>query len=473
MALNLVRNSKVYFTTNVDSISGLVADASFTTSNTQELQVLDGFTFSQNTNADTITVSEAGAAPIRGQRAFNSSLAPVDFSMSTYIRPYSATSGTGPVTAEESVLWNAMVSGTAITAGVALGGTGLTATYTFASGVGTVVITGTGMNVTGLNPDDYVTIGGLTGGTAAGTIALSAGGKLGTVGTTSITIYLANPSTAAITVTVGTAKLYKCAWAPVNGGFSVVTTAGSNLNQLQKFGMIFVVDNATYVVDNCAMNQVVIDFGLDAISTTQWSGQGTSLREVSGGLSLVSGTNYTAKNVDAKFITNKLSTVSLSLVNALGNAAAAGTSYAVALTGGSITINNNIGYLTPANLGVVNVPINYYTGTRSITGSMTAYLKTGSGAGSTGQLLADMLAASTSAVEPMVKLGISIGGGTNTVKVVMDIPSAVISIPTVDVQAVVSTTINFTAEGYIPSATANANTFALDQTSDLSVRYYA
>lgn len=101
---NLVRNSKVFFTTNVDASTGVIQSTGFTADNTQELQVLDGFTFSQGSNADTVTISEAGSTPVRGQRSFNTSLGQVDFSFSTYIRPYKATT----VKAEEAPLWNAL-----------------------------------------------------------------------------------------------------------------------------------------------------------------------------------------------------------------------------------------------------------------------------------------------------------------------------------------------------------------------------
>jgi hypothetical protein len=242
--------------------------------------------------------------------------------------------------------------------------------------------------------------------------------------------------------------------------------------------MIFLVDNVAYAVDNAALNQVSIDFGLDAIATLSWTGQATNLRQITTSLSgsTFSGAGFagtfTAKNTSAGYITNKLSTVSMSLVNAIGSATA-GTTYAVALTGGSITINNNISYITPANLGVVNLPVTYYTGTRSITGTLNAYLKTGAGVGSTGQLLADMLAASSATIEPMVALQIAIGGAPNTVKVVLDMPATTITIPSVDVQQVVSTAINFTAQGYTPSSTANGNVFDLDETNDIAIRYFA
>ena len=57
-------------------------------------------------------------------------------------------------------------------------------------------------------------------------------------------------------------------------------------------------------------------------------------------------------------------------------------SYSVTLTGGNITVSNNISYITPEELGIVNVPIGHVTGTRAISGSFTCYLTE-----DTGQLL--------------------------------------------------------------------------------------
>ena len=73
MSFNLIRNSRVFFTTNVNS-SGTVLLTGLTKTNTFELQVQDGFSFSQNTTQETVTVNEAGATPVRGQRSFNTSL---------------------------------------------------------------------------------------------------------------------------------------------------------------------------------------------------------------------------------------------------------------------------------------------------------------------------------------------------------------------------------------------------------------
>ena len=80
-----------------------------------EVPVLDGFSFSQATNSTEITLNEmesTGGVSRRGRRAFNDSLAPGEWSFSTYVRPFkSSTTGTGKadsaaeVHAVEEVLW--------------------------------------------------------------------------------------------------------------------------------------------------------------------------------------------------------------------------------------------------------------------------------------------------------------------------------------------------------------------------------
>ena len=100
MSVNLLRNSKVYFTTNVETTApnigkirpnGFLAATPGTagTGNIWEIQVLDDLSFSQTTAVETIAVNETGDAPIRGQRTFNTALNPVDFNFTTYMRPIS------------------------------------------------------------------------------------------------------------------------------------------------------------------------------------------------------------------------------------------------------------------------------------------------------------------------------------------------------------------------------------------------
>jgi hypothetical protein len=495
MPLNLVRNSKVFFTTNVNATSGVINPAStqaFTSSNTFELQVLDGFTFSQNVNNETVTLSEAGSTPTRGQRTFNTSLAPVDFSFSTYVRPKNVTGTPNKITAEESVLWNALLTDAAVATPTSLGAvSGVTAN---ASGL--VTIAGTAITGTLPTVGDVVVLSGIATTTPTGTSPLTHDRLLNGAGTvvtsavSGITVQLFNFPTVAITATTlttaSTVRYSKCAWNEATATYSQVTAALSERNQLQKFGMLFLVDNVLYAVDNCALNQVTVDFGLDAITTAQWTGQATALREFSTAVTANAGSfsggttadvgaagAYLAKVTDAQYITNKLSTVNLSATKAIGSKIAAGDSYSIPITGGSITINNNISYITPANLGIVNTPVTYYTGTRAISGNITAYLRTGLPGKESGELLADLIAEAATTIEPMFALAIWIGGSSNTVKVVFDMPAISMGIPAVDVQQVVSTNISFTAQGFVPSATAANNTFDLTKPTDLLVRYYA
>ena len=61
-----------------------------------EIPVLDGYSFSQTTNTSEITLAEmestAGISR-RGKRVFTDSLAPAEWSFSTYIRPFKSLAG--------------------------------------------------------------------------------------------------------------------------------------------------------------------------------------------------------------------------------------------------------------------------------------------------------------------------------------------------------------------------------------------
>ena len=393
MAFNLIRDSRVFFTTNVNTYgvvgtSGFLSGA-YGTGNTWEIQVQDGFSFSQNTTTETVTLNEAGATPNRGQRNFNTGLDATDFSFSTYIRPNKSGGTSGYVTAEEGVLWNAMFGANAIAAP----------------------------------------------GTTSGTLG---------------------------------------AWNTGSSSASVGVTA-SNKHQLQKFGMIIALGATTYVIDNCVMDTATIDFGIDAIASVAWAGKGASLRQLTSPVALTQNTttgivtfgtsgglvgSANWKNVTAPYLANKLSTVSFDTGVGTG-----GTAYTVALTGGSLTFANNITYLTPANLGVVNQPITYFTGTRAISGTMNAYLRTGGN--QTADLLKVLLDDKTT-VDPAFSMTLSIGGSNTAVtRVDVDMPAVMLAIPTISTDQVVSTTIAFTAQGY------TGTSFDIEQANEATITYVA
>ena len=483
---NLVRNARAFFTTNVNATSKVVTLTGHTAASTNELQVLNGFSFSQNTESQTITVSEAGVAPARGQRAFNTALAPVEFSFSTYIRP----SGSGPVDCEEKVLWNALLSSQAIDL------TGLSVStvsaFTRTANLDTVTFTCAAANLSGagIAVGDVITISTITGTDAqewnapaildaitAGTASAATGIRIKYLRAPAGAA--TSPATAPTSLKIHKGAITQNALAGTEAAYLLAHAGGSNKNQLQAFGIIVSVDNVTYLLDNCALNQASIEFGLDGIAMVAWTGNATAMRQLGattattgtfGGASGITG-SYTQKNTSANFITNKLSTVTLaSNLRGLGTS----TSYTVAITGGNLTINNNINYVTPEILGVVNAPIGYFTGTRAISGNLTAYLKTGTN--TTGTLLTDMLSAASTATETKYAMEIAVGGHTNAVKVELDMPAVSLQIPSVETQDVISTTINFTAEGFDGSTSAAAGgtaSYDLEAVNELFVRYYS
>ena len=102
---------------------------------TWQVPVLDGYSFSQGTNSVEVTLAEmsgSGNASKRGRKLFNDSLAPAEWSFSTYARPFTvagaalgqhpthaSTAGTGSADAAaethavEEVLW-ALAAGAAV-----------------------------------------------------------------------------------------------------------------------------------------------------------------------------------------------------------------------------------------------------------------------------------------------------------------------------------------------------------------------
>lgn len=507
---NLVRNSRVFFTTNVNATTGVAADTLYTTTNAQELTILDGFSFSQTTNADTITLAEAGTAPARGQRAFNTSLNPVEFSFSTYIRPNLSST---LVKAEEACLWNALFGNVAI-ASTALTGATVTGSATCSAATYTAPV----LNAAG--PRISITMAGITSTTSAsaatgsvllvgevvnikgaigvGANACNAPAKVISAGAVIVLEYLSEPASVPATGNFATAAIsfVRSSWvenaavAADTGYVAAYTEANvgrSNVNQLLPFAIMMTVDAITYAIDNCVMDQATIDFGLDGIAMVQWTGKGSALRQTeftvtySGDtnpvITGIAGTATTAAGTiagklaiaDTKFITNKLSTVAL-VSKLYGNDGTAGTAYTMALTGGSLTIANNVNFITPANIGILNKAFGYYTGTRSITGSLNAYLKTGTA--NSGDLLKTLLAATgAAAVEPKYSLTLSIGGAINPVRVDCYMPGCSLQIPTVDAQAVLSTVINFTAQGIDDIKSAQG--YDIELPNELRIRYFA
>jgi len=145
----------------------------------------------------------------------------------------------------------------------------------------------------------------------------------------------------------------------------------SNKTTLGTCNLYFVLGGAgagtktIYKMANCCVNEAGLDFDIDGITTINWSGMGTIISEES---SFPAATVFEAVTSTGNFIRNRLT--SLTAVSSTPTV----TTYNLVLTGGSVTISNNMTFLTPETLGTINQPLGHVTGTRTVSGSFTCYL---------------------------------------------------------------------------------------------------
>ncbi len=162
-----------------------------------------------------------------------------------------------------------------------------------------------------------------------------------------------------------------------------ISFANSNKTTLGTADIFFVMGGAgsgtktTYKIAGCVVNEASLDFDIDGIATINWSGFGKIITEDSAPTATI----YEGVSSTTNFIRNRLTSLTMTTADdhllASGESADGGTdveTYDLVLTGGSVTISNNITFLTPETLGVVNQPIGHVTGTRSVSGSFTCYL---------------------------------------------------------------------------------------------------
>jgi hypothetical protein len=387
--------------------------AGLTNANTWEIPILDGFSFTAATTTQEIEISEAGTTPTRGQQVFTTAIEPVDWSIQSYMRPrYDALDSVDD--AVERILWEALA----------------------ASPTGNTVGTGADGNATTRQ-------------------------------------------------------------AAASGGLAI-DFSDSNTNELLELSLIFNLGTTAaptwYHIVGAVIDTAEIDFGIEEIASISWTGFGTSVIEVTDSTDLTSLSNmltdgaadnwqdsafpdgtagYLAAPTGAQAcIRNKLSTVSL--VADSGQVGIGGNTYTLALTGGSLTISNNITFLTPEALGVVNNPCGHFTGQRTVSGNMTAYLKTG-GTNDTGDLLNDLLTYSNDPAgsDPtQFALDINVGGPAavspyDTPIVSFTMVTAHLVIPTINIEDVVSVDIPFTG---LPTTAGAPDP---DAFNELTVAYYA
>lgn len=487
MAINLSRNTRLF----VSTVQATAA-ASHDATNTWEVPVLDGYSFSQGTDSQTITLDEAGETVTRGQKIFNTALNPVEVSLPTYVRPYYNTTNTKQ-SCVERVLWEAFVGagdptndhGTSQYGTNAKESTSSSLPFTAnfeASNVNELtklqlffkidtsvylvkdVIFTTAEVDFAIDAISMITWGGS--GTEIEEVTLddwdfttnttdflkSTGIAAGTADTEAKFIRNKLSTIKMIRTSAQAGDAVEAEWT-VNYGGGLLDTANHTLAATTAYTADFTIDGGT-------LQTVTID-------TTTWSGTtiGDVITEInyqlddatvriSGGDLIV--TSHTAGTTSIVLVADggvnallaTLDTVNFTAIGSETTDGADGTGvpkeYNVPITGGSLTLENNVSYLTPEELGKVNKPLPGFTGTRAISGTLTAYLN--SGATNTGGLLAD-LAADTNTVTHDFEMTMFMGGETNATNVKFFMPNCHLVIPTFNVEDVISTEISFTALG--------------------------
>ena len=502
------------------------------------IPVLDGFSFSQATNATEITLNEmedSSGRSRRGRKMFTDSLSAAEFSFSTYIRPFKSAgskdraNGVADSTvnhhhAVEEALWVAMAGQNVYVPGTGKFKHG--ATGGAISGLAFTSSQGSGNNVTDSDRTaGTYTIAVPTAASGSNTGATVSGGSV-QGGTNAVIQVVINGSGTATSVTVterGTGfdsankiivDSLLIGGAADDDNLSIDVTSESftsdatdlDINffdssraSLGTFNLYFVFSDRSagrllYKLKDAVINEASIDFDIDGIATVNWSGMAGQIKEVPTGLNAGQFTasdtfpnpgaagaiwidtndsdkfyiSTSATNAEASwyavisegstntgnFIRNRLTQLTLApetsfqssttFTNAAGGSDSYETSYNVAITGGNVTISNNISYLTPEELGKVNQPIEHVTGTRTVTGSLTCYLASSDAATNRSKnLFADLVSDINTVIN---KFAITLQvGGTDSTKPRFEIsmPTAHLEIPSHSIEDVISLETNF------------------------------
>jgi hypothetical protein len=204
-----------------------------------------------------------------------------------------------------------------------------------------------------------------------------------------------------------------------------------------------------YKIADCSVGSASIDFDIDGLAQVAWSGQGAIISEQA---QLVTGTG-TGKETTlglinegvtstSNFVRQKLTsmTATYDVSESVGESIGSDSVYVLTLTGGNITIENNVSYLTPETLGVVNQPLGHVMGTRSVSGNFTCYLNTVDQGSA--ELFEDLLEG-TNTITNAFDLDFAIGGAGQTPRIDVSIPKAHLELPTHSVDDVISLDVSF------------------------------
>ena len=405
MAFFFSRDTKVFMTWSEDG----------TTANTAlyEIPVLDGFSFSQSTNTSEVTLSEAANSTgysKRGRAMFTDSFAPAEWSFSTYMRP--------TVSGANNAWTNGDHTGNAVT---------------------------------------FAVEGPLWAAMSANTYDRAVNG--GDFQSDASVFDFANSNQ----VTLGVFDLYFVLGAAKDTSTEVYTTGTQGVT--------------VYKLANCSVGSASIDFDIEGIAQIAWSGNGQTVEEVASINTAAAGLTTKGlirEGIDttSNFIRQKLTDLTISFdvsesTGSLGalNVDGSDVSYDITLTGGNITIENNLTYLTPETLGQVNLPLGHVMGTRSVSGNFTCYLNDTAN----GSLdLFERLQESRGVITNAFDLTFGIGGSGNTPRCNVEVAKAHLELPSHSLDDVISVEVNFHG---LPSDLSSST--AANATNEVKLTYVA
>jgi hypothetical protein len=439
MALQFTRNATVYVE---------LLDSNGYHKNGWQLSVLDGFSFTQSINSSEITINEAGSTSRRARLLFNDSLAPVEWSMSTYARPFTDDTRTR---APEDVLWAMAMGGSdfAIATDV-FSGTG--ALNTIAAGTNTFDF---GQSNVSSFSDNWNIYFGFEDGTNIQYYKLQSSvvnsvsmdfdiDGIATIAWSGFAKQLGDEST--VKPGFVDPKQQTVSGSSGDGEFATLTVGSSSDFRVGQ--RIYVEGMSPSGYDTADIGSLKNPAGalITALTPTTISYASTQHGSfVSGGTvgslkdaDQTSAVISTGLSTTTNFIRNRISKVTLR--NETGGLT---DDYTLVLTGGNFTLENNINYLTPEELGVVNAPLANITGARSISGSMTCYLDNDTVGEKSGKLFADLVS-DTSTIRNVFNMQLQMGGDTSsTPRVYLDMPTAHLEVPTINVEDLLTLEINF------------------------------
>lgn len=398
--LQLQRDTEIFLSTK--NLAGGDAFSSLTPSNTWKLEILAGYAASQAAGTQDINSMESGLNPDRSSRRFNINVQPVDWNFQTYLRPTGSESATAGNTAggtntsnakpvADWFMWQALLSNTQPSTGTA---------------------------------DQSV---------------WQTGGKFDTI---------------------------------ERAAAANSATHTSNFGSAQENHLYVKMDNVIYQISNAAVESAEVSGAIDGIAMTTWTGKGTNLIELTGGnrnaaVSVFGGILNTGASVTANansyaatavaayqpwaianvqgsqtvasFIKNRLGTVVLTHTTEAGSA----TSYTFPITAMSMSVKNNLSYLTPEEMTKLNQPIGQFSGAREITGSVSAYLRADTAG--TAQFLRNIAADTRPTFAQTANANIRIGGNAAPY-VAFYMPAVQFQIPVHNIQDIISVNMDFKAQ---------------------------